>query len=110
MSRIFFRCLVTREPTRIAFVSSAAAGEEMRPPYTPERMRLWDGISIYDSRERARWRGARMTPPRRWIAVLLIPDDSLIMVEKTLRDPAHFTAWATPEQFIDCVLFIVSAD
>lgn len=91
---LFFRCVRSNPPTARDFTSSAARGEEMRPPHTPERVRLWEGLSMFTERASAE-RVARLSqPPYRYIARLQITESAQIVIEKTFRDPTHFRLWA----------------
>src|SRR5438552_3089784 len=106
-TRTFYRCVGSRQPSDLDFTSNAVLGLEMYPPDTPTRRRLWEGISVYDTLERAAWRAQQLRPPARWVAGLAIPVGGPIVVEKTFKDPNHFTAWGAPQAFQECVISVV---
>src|SRR5206468_2387895 len=94
---VFYRCVESNPPTEHDFLSNAALGRQMRPPITPTRACMWEGISVYDYLAVAQTRAAGFPRPLGWVAVLHIPPDAPILVEKTMRDPHHFTVWGTAQ-------------
>jgi hypothetical protein len=97
----YYRIVPSPTPTVADFTSNAAAGLALRPPDTPARRRLWDGISVYSSvraaeasAARAGWRNGR------YVAELALGEGDPVLVEKTLRDPAHYTVWGSPETLL----------
>lgn len=108
--RRFYRCIEKLPLTLGEFESDAAKGEDLPPPRTPERERIFEGISVYSDLERARWRAKKLTPPCAWIAVLQIRPGGPITVEKTFKDPAHYTLWGDAQAITDCVESLVGVD
>ena len=96
MARTFYRVVRTNPPTRTDFLSNDAKGREPRDR-DPEILRLWDGLSVYDSATRARQQARRYRGMGRFIAALTIDDGDTIRLEKTMDDPRHYTLWGSPE-------------
>jgi hypothetical protein len=79
---------------------------------TPETLRLAEGVSVNATLQQARKR-ARQVPSlrgKRFIAVLVIPDDSPITFERTGRSPGHFTLWGDPDELLRCVVSILPVE
>jgi hypothetical protein len=101
---VYYRIVQSPRPTVADFISNAAAGLALRPPDTPERRRLWEGLSVYSSMRaaeasaaRAGWRNGR------YLAEIAVDEGDPVTVEKTLRDPAHYTMWGAPEAILAVV-------
>lgn len=103
----FYRCVEKYPLELIEFVSKQALGEEMRPPHTAQRQRIWAGLSVYSDREAAIDRARHLTPPRPYLAVLQVPPDSPVTYEQTGKTPAHYTLWASLKDLQECVLLVV---
>ena len=101
--RIFYRIVKTVPPTIDDFLSNQAKGKQPRHP-TPEILRLWDGISVYDTLRQARITARLFPRLGQHIAILRIPDDGRFRIEQK-QDPAqgHFTLWGDAAQISDCV-------
>lgn len=96
-----YRIVRSNPPTLRDMMSNKALGREpLRPD--PEVLRLWDGISVFDSATGAR-RQARQAPWRGqgFIATLLVPLEDF-RLEKT-RGEGHFTLWGKPHDILACV-------
>lgn len=98
---VYYRIVHSPTPTTGDFTSNAAAGLALRPPDTPARRRLWKGLSVYTSMRaaeasaaRAGWRNGR------YLAEIVVGESDPVLVEKTLRDPAHYTVWGSPETLL----------
>jgi hypothetical protein len=85
----------------IDFTSNETLGRVLENP-TPERQRLWRGLSVYDSESRARRKALGIPTIGRSIARLDIPTDGTIAFERTTNSSGHYTVWGTPEQFMAC--------
>lgn len=94
--RVFYRIVQTDPPELTDFMSNAAKGKRPRRS-TPAVLRLWDGISVYDTLRQARITAQTFPHLGRHIAILHVPDDGSVQFEQTL-DPAkgHYTLWGTP--------------
>src|SRR5437764_1395720 len=91
---VFYRIVPTDSPTLTDFLSHAARG--LPPPsQSPEVVRLWSGISVFDSLDLSRGNAAIFPRLGRFIATLVIPLDSAILYEKT-RGAGHYTLWGEP--------------
>jgi hypothetical protein len=100
----YYRIVHSAPPTLVDFISNAASGLRLRPPDTAERRRLWEGLSVYSSIQaaeasaiRAGWRNGRH------LAEIVVEYPDAVIVEKTLRDPAHYTMWGAPEMILGLV-------
>lgn len=108
--REFYRILDFDEPTPGDFTSNAAKGKALRNR-TEARQRLSEGISLHSTVERARWRARQFNdPPVTRIALLRIAVLGPIVIQKTLNDPGHYTAWGTPEELLACVESVLQVD
>jgi hypothetical protein len=99
--RVFYRIVRSDTPTDDDFRSFAALGRPRPPSVQPPR--LWEGISVYDTEERA----GRMAQNRprigAYIARLDIPPDAQIEAARTRPTPGHHTLWADPKSLRACV-------
>jgi hypothetical protein len=82
-------------------MSNAALGRHPRG-HDSEVLRLWQGISLFDSIERARSQARR----RPWhgnafIAVLVIPSGAFQLEATGSR--GHYTLWGDPYAILACV-------
>lgn len=85
--------------------SLAARGRPLPPNVHPPR--LWEGVSVYDSQERARRTVQARTYIGRYIARLDVSDEVPIVFERTTGSPGHFTLWGEPALILTCVTEIV---
>lgn len=96
-----YRIVWTNPPTVEDMKSNAALGRQPRGN-DPDVLRLWHGISLYDSIERARSQAQR----RPWhgdafIATPVIPV-GVFQFEAT-RSRGHYTLWGDPHAMLGCV-------
>lgn len=88
---VLFRVVRTNPPADWDFLWFAALGRALPPGVRPER--LCEGISMFDSEERAR-RTARARPHiGRFIARVELPADAPVAVERTGSSGGHYTVW-----------------
>lgn len=93
MPRILFRIVNTNSPGENDFKSYSGLGQR---PFRddPNLTRLATGLSMFGSLEAARAKGmGRPWGSRGYIAELHLPDDDRVIIQKTTRDPDHFTVW-----------------
>jgi len=70
----------------------------------------WEGISAYDSLPAALfWAAERRYSQGRFIAAIVISDDSTIRYRQTTGAMEHYTLWGEPEAFMRCVQWVQSA-
>lgn len=77
--------------------------------YAPASLRkraVWDGLSMTDTRERAGILQRRFPQLGAYIAVLDIPMDGQILVERTLRETGHHTVWGDPGGLLRCIVAV----
>lgn len=98
---ILYRIVDSNPPTLADMTSNAARGETLRDP-TPERLRLWAGLSAFATEAQARRNARRYTRLGRFIATLGIPADAPVRIERTGR-PGHHTVWGDPRYLLSCV-------
>ena len=105
--RLLHRIVRTDLPTHDDFVSNAAEGRP--PPADPDRRAVWDGLSVYSTETQAR-RKRRASPilgPH--IAVLRVPTDGSVRIERTLGGDGHHTIWGEPGRLLALVVAVVPA-
>ena len=93
---------MSNPPTRFDFTSHAERGKRARDD-SPETLRLWAGISVYDTRRRARKTALMFPSLGPFIAELLIPMNGPIVWERTTRSFGHYTLWGEPDVLLACV-------
>jgi hypothetical protein len=99
--RTFYRLVKTDPPMVDHFESFAAQG---RVPRTndPEVLRLWSGISAFETAAQAR-RTARQRPYLgAFVAELRLPAEGVVRWEKTLG-PGHYTLWGSAADLLASV-------
>ena len=104
--RLFYRIVRTNPSTLDDFLSNAARG---RPkPTDPEDARVWDGLSVYSTAAQARRQRRRSPILGAFIAVLRVPLDGSVRVERT-RGAGHHTLWADAATLLALVIAIEPA-
>ena len=89
--RLFYRIARTNPTTLDDYTSNADKGRQ--PPDDPARRAVWDGLSVYSTLAQAR-RKRRVSPSiGAFIAVLRIPLDGSVRIERTLGGDGHHTIW-----------------
>lgn len=101
--RVFFRIVRTNTPSLWDFTSNEARGTALRDP-TPESLRLWSGISVYDTLERAQKLAVRRPELGRFVAIVKIADDASVLVERTGNRAGHHTVWGDPGDLMSRVV------
>jgi len=90
-----YRIVKMNPPGMRDFLSERALGTPLKYE-TARALRLWDGLSVYRTREQAAAR-ARMTPRLgRYIAELVVPLDGSIRLELNNGRNGHCTIWGDP--------------
>jgi hypothetical protein len=102
--RFFYRIARTNPTTLDDFTSNAAKG---RPaPDDPERRAVWDGLSVYSTLAQAR-RKRRVSPAiGDFIAVMRVPLDGSVRIDRTLGGDGHHTIWGEPARLDSMVVSI----
>jgi hypothetical protein len=103
---ILYRVVQTDSPTASDFMSNAALDRPLLDP-TPEKRRLWSGLSFWATAAQARRSARRFRNQGDDLALVAIEVDGPIQVEKT-RGPGHFTVWALPHALLDRVVSVES--
>lgn len=101
--------IVHADPAPLFDLTSAAALGKSPPDDDPETLRLWDGISVYDTALRAMAKSRRYPWLGAFIARLEIPDDAPVSIERTTKSRGHYTIWADPSLILTCVVEVISA-
>jgi hypothetical protein len=96
MPRYFYRLTLGTEPEHVDFLADSVRGRDLRRPHTPIRIRMHQGLSVYDSLDAAFGRLRQMGGSHHGIAMLDL-EGAGVTVEQTSRDTAHHTVWATAE-------------
>lgn len=103
-ARILYRVVQTDPPTASDFMSNAALDRPLLDS-TPEKRRLWSGLSFWATAAQARRGARRFRSQGDYLALVAIEIDGPIRVEKT-RGPGHFTVWALPHAVLDRVVSV----
>lgn len=103
-----YRIVRTAVPDVDDFRSNAEKGLAPRFP-GPEVLRLWSGISLFDSLDRARQMCRRAPKLGEYIAVLRLPEERLVQFERTTASAGHYTAWGRSVDFLHYVVDVVPA-
>ena len=101
----FYRIVLTDPPTLADFLSAAAQGRPARRN-DPETLRLWTGISVYETFEQARDKALDFPMLGHLIATLDIPEHTLIRAERTTSSRGHHTLWGEPADLLAHVVSI----
>ena len=84
-------------------MSNLARGRPI--PDDPEDARVWDGLSVYCTAAQAR-RKRRTSPVLgSFIAVLRVPLDGSVRIERT-RGEGHHTIWGEPATLLGLVIAV----
>ena len=104
--RLLHRIVRTNPPTLDDFLSNLARGRPI--PNDPEDARVWDGLSVYSTAAQAR-RKRRTSPVLgSFIAVLRVPLDDSVRIERT-RGDGHHTIWGEPVTLSGLVIAVEPA-
>ncbi len=106
MPRTFYRTVKRNPPGREDFLSDRDAGK--RRPRQQGLVRLWEGLSVFETLEQARQKAIAFPAQGDFIATIVIPDDSRIRYERTGRSEGHHTLWGTPNDLLQCVVAVES--
>ena len=101
----FYRIVRTDPPAESDFLSYAALG--LPAPDDPGLRRVFDGISVFDTEERARRRARATLALGRFIAAVEIATGDPIRAERTLRRSGHHTLWGDPVALLERVASVV---
>jgi|SRR3954468_21184602 len=105
MARTLYRIIRGSEPDLLDFTSNEAQGLAPRST-NPNVLHVWDGLSCWATVAQAR-RIIRSFPYLgSHIAVLEIPDDDPVRVERT-RGPGHHTVWGAPSVLLTYVTSVL---
>ncbi len=108
-TRRHYRIVKSDPPTLMDFTSNAALGRPLRSGSSEEARYLWSGLSVMETQEQARTLQRRFPRLGAYIAVLDIPVDDLIRIERTLREPGHHTIWGEPDELLRAIVAVISA-
>ena len=103
--RGFYRIVQSDPATENDFLPYAARGGTV--PTDPELRRLWHGISVYDTLDRAIRRARKQPHLGEYIAELQIPWGRSIRAERTGHRRGHHTLWGEPGALLACVNRVV---
>jgi hypothetical protein len=85
-------------------VRAAQAGEQPRAePAGGDALHMWGGVSAHDDAGTSREMRQLFPKLGDFIALLQIPPDAPIRVEKTGGNPHHYTIWGAPAALRGCV-------
>jgi hypothetical protein len=101
---LLYRVVVTAQPTVRDFMSNAALGRPLLDP-TPEKRRLWSGLSFWATAAQARRSARRFRNQGDFVAIVEIGLDDQFRIEKT-RGPGHYTVWGLPHALLERVVSV----
>ena len=104
--RVLYRIVLSNPPTLADFTSFAALGRHPRRADSNVD-RLWDGLSMYDTEERARQKARQLPYLGGYLARVVIAGGAPFRVERTLASPGHHTVWGDPTALLNCVTGVV---
>ena len=105
-ARVFYRLVHGDPPTLWDFTSSHARGRVLRHP-TAETLRLWDGLSVFETEAQARQQARAFPRLGRYIAALEILMGGPIRFERTTRTEGHYTLWGEAGEILEWVRSVV---
>lgn len=103
---VLYRIVQSDPPTISDLTPNDRRGRSQRD-LTPEETRLLSGISLYATEAQARRNAKKYPRLGRYIAVVSIPDEAPVRVERT-RGPGHHTIWGDPEYLLNCVVQVAA--
>ena len=102
----FFRIVEANPPTLTDFLSHLARGR--LPHYrTARALRLWDGLSVYRSRDAALAHAGRSPRLGSFIAEMRVPDDGSIQYELDNGPHGHCTIWGDAATLCSYVVSVI---
>lgn len=99
VTRVFYRLVQSAQPTVWDFMSLEARGVVCGPDDDPD---IWRGISVQATEKQIR-KKAMVVRRCAFYAVIELPMDCDVRVERTLQSRGHHTLWADPEILIGYV-------
>ncbi len=106
--RTFYRIITGPFATRRDFLSNQALGRVLRRS-TPETLRMYDGVSVFETSAQARAAATRFPMLGTHMAALVIPEDAAIRIERTFANqPGHHTLWGNPDEILGYVGHILA--
>ncbi len=105
-----YRIIRAERPVPRDFLSNRAKGKTPRDP-TPEVLRLWDGLSMYDSYEQARHTARTFPRLGRFIAMVRLSMGGTVRYEQTgASERGHFTVWGDPAELLSLVVSVAAVE
>lgn len=109
-TRSFFRIVESDPPTLMDFVSHRVKKGEPTLGLPAELLRLWDGLSVYDSKDYALRRAKRLRRLGRFVAEVRIAEAGPVRYEKTTKDRHYYTLWGDAEEIRQRVTRVVAVE
>ena len=104
----FYRIVLADPPSLDDFTSYAALGRPSPAGATPELLKSWQAVSVFDTEVAARAmalrRGGRLG---RFLAFLEVPEAGPIHYARSGANPRHFDLRGSPEDLLACVVAVV---
>ena len=89
---VYYRIVRANPPAEDDSRSHQARGRPLRHR-TPQAVRLWSGVSRFETEAQAREMARRFPSLGRYLARLEIPAGAPLAIERTSDTPGHRTAW-----------------
>jgi hypothetical protein len=103
---ILYRIVMSDPPTLDDFTSDEAQGIPAIDD-DPERIRLRGGVSMYGTENQARRKAVDYPHLGRYIAVLDVPGEGPLRIERTTRSRGHHTLWGDPRAILACLVAVI---
>jgi hypothetical protein len=102
----FYRIVRNNPPTLDDFLSDKDAGKP--EPSDPEKRRLWEGRSVYNTEIQARKKARNVPILGNFIAAVEVIEPGPISYERTTMSSGHHTLWGDARILLEQVHRVVS--
>jgi len=106
-ARLLYRIVRTDPPTAADFTSNHALGKVPRRP-EPEVVRLWDGLSMYETEQQARVKATLRPALGRYIAAVAVMPAVGVRIERTTSSAGHHTVWGEAPRLLALVQRVIA--
>ena len=104
-ARTFYRIIQSDQATEADFLPYGSRGGPI--PTDPQLRRMWSGISVYDTLDRARSQALKRPGLGAYIAELEVQWGRSVRAERTGHRRGYHTLWGEPSVLLACVRRIV---
>ena len=104
-ARRLYRIVENDPPTAWDFTSAKRRGRVLRRS-SPELLRIWDGLSAFETIDQALAQARAYPRLGRYIAALDLPAVPEVRVERTTQTDGHYTIWGPIPALIAAVVSV----